>query len=231
MMLGRKRAKILAHGRRYVHHHGLRQKSRRRIVVQAGIAALSLVALWYAGLVWFAGEIPDPAGPPETRTDAVVVLTGGSGRLEAGLDLLDQGWAGVLFVSGVYERVDVRLLLDMFRRQLPEIACCIELGYAANDTRGNAAETARWMSENGLGSLRLVTSSYHMPRALYEFGRTLPDATIVAHAITPQTYDLDRWWRDFGTFRLLAVEYSKFLLAPLTAHLAVWLGSASAGEA
>jgi uncharacterized SAM-binding protein YcdF (DUF218 family) len=185
-----------------------------------GYAVLLVVLIWGAGLTWFAGQIPRAAGVALVPTDAAVVLTGGSGRLDVGIDLLEQGWAGTLFVSGVYERVDVHTLLDLFRRQDPQLACCIELGYAAGNTRGNAIETVDWARRKGVSSITLVTSNYHIPRANYEFGRYLSGISIQLHPVLPDRYDIENWWRDIATFKLVAWEYSKFLLA----HVSSWIG-------
>src|SRR3546814_8190635 len=91
--------------------------------------------------------------PDDRRTDAIIVLTGGSERLPTGLDLLSRDRADKLFVSGVYAGVEVAELLRLSRQSPQELACCIVLGYAANDTRGNAVETAEWMRAEGYKSL------------------------------------------------------------------------------
>lgn len=202
------------------HAHGSPHNRRSRLFARLVLVLITLAAAWLAGLIWFVGQIPRAEPQPQSSTDAVVVLTGGSRRLEAGLDLLGHGWAGSLYVSGVYERVDVRTLLDVFQRQLPQLACCIELGYAANDTRGNAIETARWVERSGVSSFRLVTSNYHMPRALFEFGHYFPEFEIVPHPVLPETHEVGEWWRSLATFKLIGWEYSKYLLA----HVTSWIG-------
>ena len=147
-----------------------------------------------------------------THTDAIVVLTGGTERLAAGLDLLDRGLADTLFVSGVYTGVDVATILALDDKAPATLACCIELGHSAQHTMGNAQETAAWMADGGLTSLRLVTSAYHMPRSLSLFHRLMPDIAIVPHPVFPGSVDLDTWWNDWGTFNLIAGEYSKYLV-------------------
>src|SRR3546814_1991195 len=123
--------------------------------------------------------------PDDRRTDAIIVLTGGSERLPTGLDLLSRDRADKLFVSGVYAGVEVAELLRLSRQSPQELACCIVLGYAANDTRGNAVETAAWVHAEGYKSLRLVTSNYHMARSLLEFRRLMPEIEIVPHPVRP----------------------------------------------
>lgn len=179
----------------------------------AAALAVAAAAAWLAGLAWFAGQIPRTVAEPLAETDAIVVLTGGAGRLSTGLALLAEGRARKLFVSGVYRSVDVAEILRVSRRAPEELECCIELGHDASDTRGNAAETRRWMDREGFASLRLVTASYHMPRSLAEFRRAMPEARIVPHPVFPPTVHVEAWWRWPGTALLLAGEFAKYLIA------------------
>ena len=178
----------------------------------AGFGA-ALSAAWLIGLIWFAETLPRAADAPSTATDAVVVLTGGTGRLEVGIGLLARGRARKLFVSGVYRGVDVAQILRLVKKQGGELECCMVLGHAADDTRGNAAETARWMKKEGFRSLRLVTADYHMRRSRLEFGRVMPGIKIVPHPVFAQGFKADRWWRWPGTLRLVMSEYVKYLIA------------------
>jgi len=183
------------------------------------IVAVLLVVGWAVGLQVFASSLPDTADPATEKTDAIVVLTGGSGRLIEGLDLLKQGLAEKLFVSGVYRGVDVEELLRVTQAGGEPLARKIALGHDADDTLGNARETAKWLGEESYSSLRLVTAAYHMPRSLFEFRRALPGVEIVAHPVFPPLVRLDAWWRYPGTMSLVAGEYSKLLMA----YSRVWL--------
>lgn len=190
--------------------------SLRRALKISGLslaALLLLVGLWAGGLVWFALDVPDKVEDPTTATDAIVVLTGGSRRLGVGLNLLMQGRAKKLFVSGVHRGVDVAELLRVARQSPAEVECCIALGYAADNTVGNAAETQRWMKEQGFRSLRLVTASYHMRRSLMEFRAAMPGVTIVPHPVFPDQFQPGDWWRRSAAIGVVTVEYSKFLAA------------------
>jgi uncharacterized SAM-binding protein YcdF (DUF218 family) len=178
-----------------------------------GAAVLFLALLWLAGLVWFVQALPDKPTDEMTRTDAIVVLTGGTERLAVGLDLLDRHLADTLFISGVYTGVDVATILALDDRAPGTLGCCIELGHSAQHTIGNAEETAAWMAEGGRTSLRLVTAAYHMPRSLSVFHRLMPDILIVPHPVFPESVDLQSWWRDWDVFTLLAGEYSKYLVS------------------
>ena len=168
---------------------------------------------WLAGLVWFAASLPDVVADQTTPTDAIVVLTGGSERLSTGLDLLRRRIAGKLFVSGVYRSIDVAELLRLSRQKPDEVECCIVLGHVADNTQGNAIETAAWMRAENFHSLRLVTANYHRRRSLLEFSRVMPDVAIVPHPVFPDTVKRDQWWMWPGTAHLLASEYTKFLAA------------------
>jgi uncharacterized SAM-binding protein YcdF (DUF218 family) len=178
----------------------------------AGFAA-ALLAAWLVGLIWFAETLPRAAAAPGTTTDAVVVLTGGADRLKVGVDILARARARKLFVSGVHRGVDVAQILRLVKKQGKELDCCMVLGHSADDTRGNAAETARWMKKEGFRSLRLVTANYHMRRSRLEFGRVMPEVLIVPHPVFPQGFKADRWWLWPGTLRLVVSEYVKYLIA------------------
>ena len=185
----------------------------RRVVISA---LLVLPLLCGVGLVRFIADLPATVSEPDVQTDAIVVLTGGSGRLVEGLALLESGFGSKLFVSGVYRGVDVEELLRVARADGgSDNAARIALGHEADDTRGNAQETAAWMAQEGYGSLRLVTAAYHMPRSLVEFRRALPDLTILPHPVYPPQFKRDQWWLWPGTAALLSSEFNKYVLARL----------------
>jgi uncharacterized SAM-binding protein YcdF (DUF218 family) len=187
---------------------------RRRIRIgMLGGALLALACAWCGGLVWFANTIPDTPEDQSEATDAIVVLTGGSQRLKSGLDLLADGKGKKLFVSGVYRSTDVAALLHTARQSPDALQCCIVLGHEADNTLGNATETALWVSRENYRSLRLVTANYHMRRALLEFSRAMPGIRIVPHPVFPEGVKRERWWAWPGTLGLIVGEYDKYLLA------------------
>jgi uncharacterized SAM-binding protein YcdF (DUF218 family) len=173
---------------------------------------LVVVVTWVAGLVWFSQQMPRRVEDPFAVTDAIVVLTGGAGRLGTGLELLAQGRAGKLFVSGVYRGVDVDEILRISRQAPDALECCIEVGHDATDTTGNARETARWMAAEGLHSLRLVTASYHMPRSLTEFRRVMPDIELVPHPVFTDAVPVEAWWSSPQSLALITSEFTKYLV-------------------
>lgn len=189
---------------------------RRRRILRLGGVGLGLSALfWFIGLFIFASYIPGPSASVRLRTDAIVVLTGGAGRVTEGLTLLEQGLGERLFVSGVYRGVDVAALLKVARQMPRNLEWRITLGYSADNTVGNAQETAEWMAKQRYRSLRLVTASYHMPRSLMEFRRAMPAVDIIIHPVHPSQFKLDRWWLWPGSARLVMIEYHKYLVALL----------------
>lgn len=196
-------------------------RSRRRGTRRIVAVPLVLLTLWTAGLVWYAEDIPRAVDDAATRTDAVVVLTGGSGRLDVGFQLLNDGHANKLFISGVAREVNVDELIRLYGQDRSDIRCCVVLGHAAGDTAGNARETAQWMGEEGFSSLRLVTASYHMRRSLLEFRRAMPHVTMIPHPVFPEGFRAGDWWRWPGTLNLLISEYSKFLAAVVSQTLGI----------
>jgi uncharacterized SAM-binding protein YcdF (DUF218 family) len=127
--------------------------------------------------------------------------------------LLEAGKAGKLFVSGVNPAVDRETLLRAFGPAARREACCIVLGHAADNTVGNALETALWMQQEGYRSLRLVTSWYHMHRSLLEFGRAMPLVRVVAHPVFAHDSDPEGWRGRLASGQRVFAEYNKFLAA------------------
>lgn len=190
----------------------MNRRFRHRRLDRLGAVVVALAALWCGGFLWFVDEVPQRIDDADTHTDAIVVLTGGRDRLATGLDLLEAGLSQRLFISGVFKGVDLAEILHLGRGH-PGLKDAVVLGYAADDTVGNATETAQWATEQNLDSLRLVTGAYHMPRALAEFRHALPEVRLIAHPVFPDQVKSREWWRWPGTAALLATEYSKYLAA------------------
>lgn len=189
----------------------MRRVSRRGQLLAS--LALSVPAIWLAGLGLFVLASVLIRVDPASSTDAIVVLTGGRLRLEAGLALLAEGRAKKLFISGVNPRIDRDVLLRALGPAAAREACCIVIGHAADNTFGNARETADWMHDEGYRSLRLVTSWYHMRRSLLEFGRAMPRVAIVAHPVFAHRLDPEGWWGWHGALAVVIGEYHKYLAA------------------
>lgn len=169
-----------------------------------------MVALiWALGFVWFATALPKPAEAGQAgRTDAIVVPTGSGGRIPRGLEVLRQGAAEKMLITGVDLEVRPQEFVAEFQVEERLMDCCITLGFSALDTRGNARETAEWMEEQGYKSMRLVTADWHMRRTEIEVSDKLPaDIKVVRDAVPTQP-----------SFTTLFTEYHKLLAAWLV-HL------------
>lgn len=183
------------------------------------LTVCALVLIWSGGLAAFAFSIPTEPSDRTSKADGIVVLTGGSERIEEGLSLLRGGLGRKVLVTGVAEGLALGDVLGAENARSEEVACCVELGHTAENTAGNASEAARWMAREGFTSLRLVTGSYHMPRSLLEFRRAMPETRVIANPVFPGHVKVEQWWRFRGTARLIASEYAKFLGATLKALL------------
>lgn len=190
-----------------------RYENRRRVVVTIFALVGAALAAWVGGLILFVDRIPGAVEDEVSRTDAIIVLTGGTLRLEKGFELLSAGMAGNLLVSGVGKSVQMNEVLEAAGLSPTELACCVTLGYMAEDTGSNAIESAIWIRMNKITSARLVTSSYHMPRSLLEFRATAPGVQIIPHPVFPSRVMVSEWWARPGTASLVITEYNKYLLA------------------
>jgi uncharacterized SAM-binding protein YcdF (DUF218 family) len=174
-----------------------------------------ILFMWLAGLLLFARDVNQmPEEDPQhvQKADGIVVLTGGSARVPAGLDLLVAGAAPKLLISGVDPRVEMNKILPENHpaRNLQE--CCITLGTYAEDTYGNAVEAAAWAKKYKMKSLIVVTANYHMRRALLEFTREAPRIILIPYPINPHNLLLHQWTSNPGTASLLMEEYQKLML-------------------
>ena len=190
-----------------------RNEKKRRLVATIFALIGAALAAWIWGLIVFVGRIPDSVEDEVSRTDAIIVLTGGTLRLEKGFELLSAKMADKLLVSGVDKGVQMEEVLEAAGLTPAELQCCVTLGYMAEDTGSNAIESAIWIRMNNVASVRLVTSSYHMPRSLVEFRATAPGVEIVPHSVFPLHVMVNEWWARPGTASLVMAEYNKYLLA------------------
>lgn len=183
-----------------------------------------LAFLWLGGLIAYAAGLPQQAATEVRttelrKTDGIVVLTGGTERLDAGLKLLIEGNARKLLISGV-DPATTADALQARSSQAPELfRCCVDLGHQAQDTVGNAIEAALWTERENYRSIRMVTAAYHMPRSLLLFREAMPDVEVIANPVFPEHVKLRRWWLYPGTARLLALEYSKYLVSLVRVRL------------
>jgi len=191
-------------------------KNLRRATVLLTGAALLLFAL---GFIMFASVVTRTPAVADPRADGIVVLTGESRRIAEGARLLKEGRAERMLISGVYRRTGKRALIKISGLPEQQFDCCVDVGYAAHDTVGNANETRAWATERRYETLIVVTASYHMPRSLAELSLALPGTRLIPHPITPAGFPESRWWLSPAVARRLFSEYIKFL--PAAAHLTV----------
>lgn len=207
-----------------------RRRFLRRFLLWSGFAGALLLA---AGYVRFATglSVTEVGAPP--ATDAIVVVTGGAQRIGDAVSLLNADRGRRLLISGVNERTSREELAKLNPTAREALACCVDLDYRARNTIGNAIEARRWVQRHGFRSLLVVTSNYHMPRTLLEFGHAMPGVRFVPHPVVTDQVDVAGWWRDWHTIRLLTPEYLKYLLAavrstfetdPETSRLSVIIG-------
>ncbi len=160
-----------------------------------------LVIAWSLGFGLFFFKLPKPVEPNALNADAIVVLTGGKGRLEAGIELLQNGSGKRLLISGVHPDVVKKELITLTGAAPKLFNCCIDLDYAAGNTSGNAEETANWAKEKGYKEIILVTADYHIQRSIILFRHALPEATIQPYPVSATISPI-----------MLAREYSKYLV-------------------
>jgi uncharacterized SAM-binding protein YcdF (DUF218 family) len=181
-----------------------------RSLVYAGAASAVLLL---AGFLVFAASAVRPTSEANVVADGIVVLTGAERRIEAGLKLLRDGSGRRLLISGMHARTTPGEALRHAGATGARAPCCIDFGYEAQDTIGNAAETKAWVERHGFSRLVVVTSSYHMPRSLTELALALPGVELVAHPVMPRVLGEGAWWLRPSAARVLVAEYFKLLPA------------------
>jgi len=187
---------------------------------------LILLAAWGAGLLAFANRVANSTPPPDPpQADAIVALTGASLiRLEAAEALLEEGLGRRLLISGVNRettRKQMRATLITDKRASADRAfdCCVDLGFQAENTLGNARETAPWVARHRYRTLIVVTADYHMPRALLELHAAMPGVVLYPFPVATEAVDARRWWASPDQARRLVVEYCKYVVILLRNEL------------
>jgi uncharacterized SAM-binding protein YcdF (DUF218 family) len=189
-----------------------------RATIVATLAVLFVATA--AGFIVFLSQLRGVEIKPARNADGIVVLTGGSSRVSDAMELLAGGYGKRLLISGVHP---TNAASDI-SRSLPDnqslLGCCVDLDRSAVNTRSNAAETRRWVRERGFKSLIVVTSNYHMPRAIVELSHAMPDTQLIPFAVVGDKWRDEPWWTSGATLRLLLSEYVKYVAAELRVRLA-----------
>jgi uncharacterized SAM-binding protein YcdF (DUF218 family) len=193
-------------------------------ILTVGTMILSLCLAGGLGLAWNFGAFLDRIAAVETpvsgHAEGAVALTGGADRISDAVDLLAQGHADRLLITGVNPATTPDEIVRRTPAARSLIDCCIALGYEAANTVGNAAETERWVRANHIRSLIVVTSNYHMPRALAEMSSALPGVELKPFPVVSERGRHGPWWTDEATTRLLLWEWIKFNAATLRIGIA-----------
>ena len=184
----------------------------RKAVKLILIALFIAAGFFIGGFLQFSDKVTGYTTPANMEAaDAIVVLTGGSTRIENALKLLAQKKGKRLLITGVNTATKMQDIRARSSVDPNLFNCCVDLESLAVDTIGNAEQTARWVEQFGYGSLIVVTSAYHMPRSMLEFRRQMPSITMTAYPVLLQSINREGWWKNPETLRFLLAEYIKYI--------------------
>src|SRR6266576_300739 len=185
------------------------------------VAGLAIVFVGAAiGFVGFLSQLRAAETGPAGKADGIVVLTGGSSRVSDAMELLAGGYGKRLLISGVHPTNAASDISRSLSDNQSLLSCCVDLDRSAVNTRSNAAQTRRWAHDRGFKSLIVVTSNYHMPRAIVELSHAMPDVALVPFAVVGDKWRDEPWWTSGATLRLLLSEYVKYVAAEVRVRLA-----------
>ncbi|MFZ0425812.1 MAG: YdcF family protein [Xanthobacteraceae bacterium] len=197
----------------------LRSAVRTRRIRSAGLKLAGLgIVLLLAGFAFFIWLLPGEEAINQ-NADGIVVLTGGTSRVNDALELLASGHGKRLLITGVYPGTTMGDLAHQVVDYNRLLSCCVDLDYSALNTLGNAVQARRWAQQHDFHSLIVVTSSYHMPRALAELAHQLPDAVLIPFPVVSDRLRIEPWWSNGATTKLVVSEYLKYIAAKLRMRL------------
>ncbi len=185
---------------------------RRKIRFALIIFLLGAIALML-GFVWFVERLPTQDAILTQDADGIVVLTGRASRISDAIELLATRRGKRLLITGVYPKTTATAIARLVPENQHWVSCCVDLDHSAVNTIGNAVQTRIWAKKNDIKSLIVVTSNYHMPRAMTELAHQLPDVALIAYPIIPDRVRVEGWWMNATSARLLFAEYLKYLRA------------------
>jgi len=176
-------------------------------------AALFSMVLFFIGFIVFANGIEREQQTTVPSADGIAVLTGGAARIDHAMRLLAEGKAKRVLITGVNRTTTLEELKQLANYGEEYFTCCVDIDKQARNTIDNATETSEWVALHRYNSIIVVTSNYHMPRALTELARALPGVRLSPYAVVDNNVHLDPWWNYPGTTKLLLSEYLKYLPA------------------
>jgi uncharacterized SAM-binding protein YcdF (DUF218 family) len=185
----------------------------RRVLRYGGIVVLLCIAAIVAGFLAFADSVTNMRPPDVAKADAIVVLTGGYQRIEQAIDLLKRGYGKRLLISGVNPQTTAGQIRRATRTSPDLFECCVDIGYSAIDTIGNANETASWIRDKGYRSVLVVTSNYHLARSLMELRRSDPGTEFVGYPVVASDLKTRAWYSEPDALRTMLFEYGKTIIA------------------
>ena len=180
------------------------------LTMTAGVVVALLLTV---GFLWFAINIQTEDTQLESKADGIVVLTGAASRIPDAIELLAAERGKRLLITGVHRATSASEIARLTPLYSKYFTCCIDLDKSALNTFGNALETRRWAREHNFNSLIIVTSNWHMPRAMAEVAHQLPDTALIAYPVMSEKVKSEPWWSSFDTTRFLFAEYLKYLFA------------------
>ncbi|WP_082597225.1 YdcF family protein [Rhizobium sp. Root708] len=185
----------------------------RRMLRWGGFAFVLAIALIFGGFLHFADSVTTLKPPLDPRADAIVVLTGGYQRIDQAVELLQKGAGKRLLISGVHPTTTSKQIRKMTQATPELFACCVDIGYDALDTIGNAEEATNWIHAKGYKSVLVVTNNYHMPRSLSELAYVDPETQFIPYPVVNTDLKTSAWFTDPNAMRVMLAEYLKVLLA------------------
>jgi uncharacterized SAM-binding protein YcdF (DUF218 family) len=186
---------------------------RYRMVKCVCVVPLVTLLVLIGGFLWFVFHIANEEPTLNRAADGIVALTGGASRIGDAVELLASGRGRRLLITGVAPTTNTAELIRLAPESERFFSCCIDLDYSAVNTVGNATQTRRWVRERGFRSLVVVTSRYHMPRAMLEIAHRLPDVTLIPFPVVSAQARAEPWWSNAGAAKVLVFEYLKLIVA------------------
>ena len=205
---------------------GVEEPPRRRWRLRVALwllTAMLLATAW--GFNRFMAQLQVNEENPQAHADGIVVLTGGSSRISDAMELLAAGYGRRLLISGVHWANGALDISRSLQDNQSLLGCCVDLDRSAVNTRSNAVETRRWVREQRFHSLIVVTSNYHMPRAIVELSHAMPDVTLIPFPVIGDKWREEPWWTSGAAAKLLLSEYVKYIAAGFRMRLDDWVAA------